>query len=229
MTLQRLAGCAGIALASIYLIAFVYFGAFWSYPGAGTVVEKFAYLSANQTSFTLITLLMYVVFGVVLSVLVVGLHEKLKPDGNPVLQIGSLFGVVWIGLVIASGMISTIGLSSVIEYSATDPEQAFAAWRIVSLITESIGGGNELTGGLWVLSLSLVALRARVFAPVLNYLGCVVGAAGVATVYPAEALTILFGLSQIVWFIWIGVALIRESPALAANQQGAGQGSTSTR
>ena len=81
---------------------------------------------------------------------------------------------------------------------------------MVSLMAESLGGGNELVGGVWVLLVSISALAGGVFSRALNILGCVVGVCGIATVYPAEALTAAFGLSQIVWFAWMGVALLRD-------------------
>ncbi len=210
MTLQKSAGIAGISVALIYIAAFIYFGVFWQYPAAGSAFEKITYLSENQTSFSLMYFLIYILFGVVLSVLVVGLHERLKPTANQAISIGSLFGSIWVGLVISSGMISTIGLSYVIEHSGTSFEKAYEVWRIVSLIAESIGGGNELVGGLWVLIVSIVALKAKVFTDKLNYLGCFVGGSGVATVYPSEILTIIFGIGQIFWFVWIGISLIKE-------------------
>lgn len=210
MNLQKLAGVAAIALALIYVGAFIYFGVLWEYPSDGTNAEKIRYLSTNHSAVTLVYLSIYVLFGVVLSVLVVGLHERLKNTGNQALQLASLFGVIWVGLVIASGMITTIGLSVIIETGATDADRAFEIWTIVSLITESIGGGNELVGGLWVLLLSAVALREQVFSSWVNYLGLGIGAAGISTIYPAEALTMVFGLGQIFWFLGIGIALLRD-------------------
>lgn len=213
MRLQKLAGVSAIVLALIYLGAFIYFGALWAYPADGTSADKIRYLSENRSAVTLVYLSIYVLFGVVLSVLVVGLHERLKTTGNQALQLATLFGAIWVGLVIASGMITTIGLSVIIETGATDPDRAFEIWTIVSLITESIGGGNELVGGLWVLLLSAVALREQVFSSWVNYLGLGIGAAGISTVYPAEALTMVFGLGQIFWFLGIGIALLKDKSA----------------
>ena len=152
--LQKLAGISAISEALIYIVAFIYFGAFWAYPTTGSPTEKMAYLSESHLIFSTIYFLMYVVFGVFLAVLVIGLHEKLKDTKNPALALGSLFGVIWVGLVIASGMISNIGLAHAIDLMDASPEKAFDIWVIVSLITESLGGGNELVGGLWVLLVS---------------------------------------------------------------------------
>jgi hypothetical protein len=211
--LQKLSGISAISEALIYIIAFIYFGAFWIYPSAGSPAEKMAYLADHQLIFSTIYFLMYVVFGVFLAVLVIGLYEKLKHTENPIIGIGSVFGVIWVGLVIASGMISNIGLAYAIDLVATSPEKALDTWSIISLITESIGGGNELVGGLWVLSVSVVALQAGVFPRILNYLGLFVGASGIATVYPDETFTEIFGVTQIGWFIWLGICLLAQENA----------------
>lgn len=53
---------------------------------------------------------MYVIFGVFLAVLVLALHERLKIKAPALSQISSVFGLVWVGLIIATGMIANIGL-----------------------------------------------------------------------------------------------------------------------
>ena len=208
--LQKLAGISAISEALIYIFAFIYFGAFWSYPSAGSAAEKMAYLAENSLMFSIVYFLIYIVFGVFLAVLVIGLREKLKHTKNAAVDIGALFGAVWVGLVIASGMISNIGLSHAIGLIDASPEKAFDMWTTISVIAESLGGGNELVGGLWVLLVSIVALQAGVFSRPLNYLGLLVGAAGIATVYPDDIFTEIFGITQIAWFIWLGISLLTQ-------------------
>lgn len=208
--LQRVSGFAAILEAAIYIVAFIYFGAFWAYPSAGDPLEQMLFLSNNQVPFTIINSLMYILFGVLLAVLVAGLYERLKDASPSLVQVGSLFGAVWVGLVIASGMISNIGLQSSLSLMTDSAERAFDTWIMVSLLTESLGGGNELVGGLWVLLTSLGALKGKVFSKTLNYLGLVVGIAGIATIYPADILTEVFGITQIIWFFFLGVSLIRQ-------------------
>ena len=211
--LQKLAGVSAISEGLIYIVAFVYFGAFWSYPVDGSAAEKMTHLAENQLPFSMIYFLMYVVFGVLLAVLVVGLNERLKHTNNPLVTVGSLFGVVWVGLVIASGMISNIGLAHAIDLMDASPEKALDMWTTVSVITESIGGGNELVGGLWVLLISVAAIQAGWLPRTLNYLGYLVGIAGIATIYPEELFTEIFGVSQIIWFIWLGIYLLTRDNA----------------
>jgi Domain of unknown function (DUF4386) len=211
--LQKLAGIAAISEGLIYIIAFIYFGAFLSYPADGSPIEQMTYLAEIHLPFSLIYFLIYVVFGALLAVLVVGLHEKLKYTNNPIVTIGSLFGVVWVGLVIASGMISNIGLASAIELMDKSPEKALDLWATVSVITESLGGGNELVGGLWVLLISVAAMNEGWLPRALNVLGCFVGMSGIATIYANDIFSEIFGVSQIVWFIWLGVYLLTKENA----------------
>ena len=218
--LHKPSGFAAILLGLIYIGAFIYFGAFFAYPAAGTPAEKMRFLADHQLAVSVVYFSIYVLFGVVLAVLVVGLHEMLKRTGAPLAALASLFGVIWVGLVIASGMIYTIGLDQAVQLLDEGPDTAFALWRTVSVFGNSLGGGNEIVGGLWVLLVSLVALQAAALSRPLNYLGCFVGIAGIATVYPKEIFTEIFGLSQIVWFIWLGVVILRIPHSADARARG---------
>lgn len=211
--LQKFAGIAAISEGLIYIVAFVYFGVFFDYPAGGTPADQMANLKDIQLSYSMMYFLIYLVFGIVLAVLVVGLHEKLKQTNDPIVTIGSLFGVVWVGLVIASGMISNIGLDHAIGLAEKSPEKALEMWSTVSVITESLGGGNELVGGLWVLLVSVAAINVSCFTRALNWLGVFVGLAGIATVYPHDIFTEIFGVSQIIWFFWLGVCLLSQKSA----------------
>nr|WP_217906512.1 hypothetical protein [Vibrio sp. JPW-9-11-11] len=195
----------------IYIVAFVYFGAFWAFPSSGTPMEKMTYLAEHQVAFSMIYFLMYVVFGVFLSVLVLGLYHQLKSTHRLLVQLGSVFGFIWVVLVIASGMLANVGLAHAIEVMDSSVEKAFDMWTIISVIIESLGGGNELVGGLWVLFVSLASLKSDAFPNGLSLLGITVGSVGVATVYPAEVLTEIFGVTQIIWFAWLGGSLLSQS------------------
>ena len=208
--LRVLSGFSAMLLGLIYIAAFVYFGAFFSYPANGTPGEKMRFLAEHQLEVSIVYLSIYVLFGVLLAILVVGVHETLKKVSPPMASLASIFGAVWVGLVIASGMIYTVGLDQSVRLLDESPDTAFALWRTVSVVANSLGGGNEIVGGLWVLLVSLVALKAVLLSRTLNYLGCFVGIVGIATIYPEEVLAEIFGLSQIAWFIWLGVVILRS-------------------
>lgn len=214
-------GLCAIFLALTYVGAFVYFGVFWDYPHSADATEQLAFLSNNHFSISLVYFSIYTLFGVVLSVLVLGLYEMHSSlPTRYVSKLATLFGVLWVGLVIASGMIFVIGLGSVVDLVPTNPERAFETWHLITLLTESLGGGNELVGGLWVLLISVCNLSSQLFSRWLNYLGLFVGAAGIATVYPDEIFTEIFGISQIIWFIWVGVGFIGQANAKDQNPAG---------
>ncbi|WP_444910049.1 hypothetical protein [Microbulbifer sp. TRSA005] len=206
--MNRIAGVSAIGMGLIYIAAFIFFGLFWAFPSAGSPAEKMRFLEENQLLFNIVYTLMYLVFAVLLGCLVVGLYEELKNKNAGLTILASLFGAIWVGLVIASGMIANIGLAYAIGLMELSPDKAFEAWGVIYLMVESLGGGNELVGGLWVLIISSVALRAGVFSRYLNLVGLLVGTAGVATIYPEEIFQEIFGVSQIVWFIWIGISLL---------------------
>lgn len=209
--LQKIGGVFAIFEAIIYVSAFVFFGAFWNFPTDADSVQKFAFLAENQVILSIVNLIMYVLFGIFLAVLVLAINERLKSNTPILSQIASIFGVVWVGLVIASGMIANIGLSAVLELSTKEPEQAMTVWRAIYSVVEGLGGGNEVVGGLWVLLLSFAALKGDELSKRLNYLGLFVGIVGILTVYPAEVFTEIFGVSQIVWFSWLGAVMLASS------------------
>ncbi len=209
--LQKVGGAVALFEATIYISAFVFFGAFWNPPVDVDTVQKIAFLADNQVLLSTVNFIMYVLFGILLTVLVVALYERVKINSPTLSQIASIFGIIWVGLVIASGMISNIGLAVALDLSIKDPDQALILWRTVYAIVESLGGGNEIVGGLWVLLLSIATLKGKQLSNTLSYLGVFVGLVGILTIYPAEVLTEIFGISQIVWFSWLGVSMLSNS------------------
>ena len=88
-----------------------------------------------------------------------------------------------------------------------------SAWVAISAVQDGLGGGVEIVGGLWVLLISVSALRSNVFPKALNCIGIVVGIAGLLTIIPPLGdLGAVFGLGQILWFVWIGIHMLRRAP-----------------
>lgn len=207
--IQKIGGVAAIFQALIYITAFIFYGALLVYPDANaSAVEELNFLSDNYFTLSVLNLVSYVLFGILLAVLVVAIHQRLKNFAPSFSKLASAFGIIWVGLVIASGMIANVGLNTVIAME--DPEKALLVWSSVSIIFEGLGGGNEIVGGIWVLLISIIALKGQLFSKPLNVLGLLVGIAGVLTVYPLEIFTEIFGISQIIWFLRIGVFMIRK-------------------
>ena len=122
------------------------------------------------------------------------------------------FGLIWSVLVIASGMIYIVGMETVVALQATNPEQAATVWLAIGSIFNGLGGGVEVVGGIWVLLLSVAGLRNGRLSRPFSLFGFIVGAAGLLSVIPAlsEISASIFGLTQIVWFAWLGISMLRR-------------------
>lgn len=208
--LQQFGGIAAILEALIYITAFIFYGGILVFPEAtASAQEELNFLSNNYTTLSSLNLISYVLFGILLVVLVAAIYERFKSYSIHFSKIIAAFGMVWVVLVIASGMISNIGLNHVVEMGAKNPEDTMLIWSSVSIITEGLGGGNEIVGGIWVLLISILSLKGKLFSIPLTILGCIVGIAGILTVYPLDIFTEIFGISQIIWFVWIGIEILR--------------------
>jgi hypothetical protein len=123
-------------------------------------------------------------------------------------------------VIIVSGMIHNAGMQTVVDLYGKDPTQAGTVWLTIDSVVGGLAGSNEIIGGIWMLLLSWAALRTGDLSKVLNYLGVVIGLAGIITIVPAlaELFTYIFALGQIVWFIWLGIMLLRSNPGLAVQK-----------
>lgn len=214
MNLQKVGGVAALIEAATYLIGFALFFTVIESAGYGAKgadpLKSVLFLANNQLTMYLWNLVIYVINSVFLVILALALHERLK-DGAPALaQTATAFGLIWAGLVLASGMVANIGLGAVIDLHGRDPAQAVTLWRAMTAVEEGLGGGNEIAGGLWVLLISWAALRAHQLPKALNGLGVVIGVSGLLTIVPALAvLGAVFGLGFIAWFVWLGIVMLR--------------------
>ncbi len=86
-------------------------------------------------------------------------------------------------------------------------------------VPEALVGRVEVVGGIWILLVTWGALLAGRLPRALNYLGVVIGLAGVLTVVPAlGVLGIGFRLGEIVWYVWLGIVWVRGSRSAAARK-----------
>jgi hypothetical protein len=219
--LQKFGGIAALYEAAAYIVGMIGFLLVLDASAVTDPVQRVAYLAANQTTLGLLHLVVYVIWGVGLVVLSLALHDRLRAGTPSLAQVATAFALIWAGLIIAAGMIYNVGMETAVTLYAQDPAQAATVWLAIESVQIGLGGGNEIVGGIWVLLLSVAALRSGALPRFLNYLGLVVGAAGLLSVIPAlnEIGIMLFGLGQIFWFIWLGIVLLRRPavvPAAAA-------------
>lgn len=207
--LQIVGGVCAILEALIYIATFIVYGAVLNYPNEkASPTEKLRFLSDNYLTLSLVNWMSYILFGLLLVILVVAIHYRIKKSSPLLSNFATIFGIIWVGLVIASGMIINVGLHTVIGMEQQAATTIMSTWTNLTIIAEGLGGGNEMVGGIWVLLLSVIALKHQLFSKLLNLLGFLVGIAGILTVYPSDIFTEIFGISQIIWFLWLGIFMI---------------------
>lgn len=213
MKTQKLGGFAAFYLAAAYIIGIALFLVVLDYPGITDPAQKVSLLIEQQGVIFWTNLLMYVFFGVVLIPLALALYDLVKTEAPALAKVATVTGIIWAGSLIASGMISNAGIAPVVALYAKDPAQAALTWQTIEAVASGIGNGNgEILGGVWTLLISLAALNTNHLPKILNYLGLLVGAVGIASVFPGLTdLVGLFGISQIIWYIWLGIRLLRKT------------------
>lgn len=218
-TLQKFGGFAALYLAVAYLIGMAIYLVVLDYASITDPAQKVALLVETQMVTFTTNLLMYVFFGVILIVLALALYHRLQSGASATMQVATAIGIIWAGSLIASGMVANAGIAPVVALYAKDPAQAALTWQGIETVANGLGNGNgEIMGGLWALLVSLAALRAGALPRGLNFLGLLVGAVGIISIIPGlTALLIgVFGLSQIIWYVWLGIVLLRSNPSRAA-------------
>lgn len=217
-TLQKFGGIAALYMAIAHLIGIVIFLVVLDYLNITDPAQKVALNVENQTVIFSTNLLMYVFFGFALIVLSLALYDRIKSKSPALMQVATAIGIVWAGSLIASGMAANAGLATIVALYAKDPTQAVLTFQAIEAITNGLGNANgEILGGFWTLLVSLAAMRVGDFSKGLNILGLLVGAVGIITIIPAlNSLTGVFGLGQIIWFVWLGGMLLRRYPGKTA-------------
>lgn len=213
MSLQKAGGIAALVEALAYVAGFAVMATLLN-PGnteGWSSAQKLSFVLERKAVFQVCALLIYVLAGAVLVVLAVAIHERFRHRSPAIMQIATAFGLIWAGLVMASGMVEIVGLESMARIHARSVTEAVSSWGAIAAVQEGLGGGIEIVGGLWVALISVAALPSTALPKTLSYLGLLVGIAGILTVVPYFAgLVAVFGLGQIVWFAWMGIVMLLE-------------------
>jgi hypothetical protein len=218
--LQRAGGLAALLHAAAYGMAMI-LGFTLIFPLLNAAPDQYLkFLAENQALVYVWNWIGYWGSAITLVIMVLALYQLLKDRAPALAQTATAFGLIWAGLIIASGNLMLHDAGVVAELYGHDPAQAATAWTALESVEVGITSGNELVGSLWVLLLSVAALRTGQLSRALNVLGVVLGAAGMLTIVPAlyDTLVMVFGPGMIFWSAWAGIVLLRRRPAAAARQ-----------
>jgi hypothetical protein len=212
--LQKMGGIAALIGAATNLLAMVFYFTLLAPIGSDDPGQVVAFLADNQAIVRVFYQIIFLVFGVSMIFLSLALHERLKAGSPARAQAVTTFGLIYAVLVIVIGTLSINNLSTVVKLYGENPAQAATVWLTLDSVETGLGagGGETIVNALWLLLLSWVALWARELPKVLNYLGVVVGVAGILTVLLSslELMAVVYGLGLIIWFFWLGIVLLRS-------------------
>ncbi|MEX1378234.1 MAG: DUF4386 family protein [Eubacteriales bacterium] len=216
LSLQKAGGISMIYAGLAYLAMIVYFLGIIDYTSITDAGEKIQLFSQNQAGFYVIYLLGYVIFGLALVVISLSLYEKLKQSSS-ITKIAAVYGIIWAALLIGAGTIYNRGIATAVQMYASDPAGAIAFLNATEATALGISfSDGEILGGLWTLLISIAAMKGKIFNKAINYLGLVVGTAGILSVIPAInefGGTGIFGIGQMIWFVWVGILMLKEKQA----------------
>lgn len=210
-SLRKIGGVAALTAAATFVVGLGMFATMLTeYTFADQPIDAIEFLVDNQVALYVWNILITIVFGVALVPLVLAIRDRTCDGVSSLPRLAAVFGLIWSGAIIATGMIANISYGVVADLYASNSEMATPVWIALEAVQNGLGGGNEILGGLWVLLVSIAGLRAGVFSRWVNYLGIVMGIAGLITVIPSlEDVGAVFGLGLVVWFTAVGIFLLR--------------------
>ena len=209
--LKPLAGAAFIGMALCYITLFAIYGAVLSTPADVSTAEKIAYLIENKGLFNFTYILGYVLFACLLCFCVYVVGGLYQQVSKPAMAMATLFGYFWVVVLLCTGMIGISSSELIASLSTTNPAAAEVIYYARVLLIESLGGGIEFIGGVWMLILGAVSWRNGLLSKALTIFTLVKAAIGILTLFCADSiLRDLFGITGIIWFIWMGIAMIKK-------------------
>jgi hypothetical protein len=179
--LQKVGGLAALIYATTYVVSIALFVTVFSPLMTADSDQYMAFIADNQATAYLWNLCAYWVSSAALVVLALALYERLKAGSPALMQAATVFGFIWAGLCIGSGNLMLRDIGVIAELCDKNPAQAEMVWLALQAVENGIVSGNEIVGSLWVLLLSLAALRTGGLSRALNYLGVALGVAGLLT------------------------------------------------
>jgi hypothetical protein len=219
-SLQKMGGTAAVIHGAAYLVSIIFFLVLLSPNLNADTDEYLAFVADNQVLMRARILIAYWLTGGTVVVLALALHERLKNGAPALMQVATVFALIWAGLCIASANLMINDFGIVAKLYSDDPVLAKTVWSALEAVENGIVSGNEIIGSLWVLLLSRAALRTGELIRRLNRLGIALGAAGIFTsllsfVLPeTKDLIMIFGFGMIFWSIWVGTFMLRTGLSL---------------
>jgi hypothetical protein len=216
--LQKAGGISALVASSTYLFAFVMLFTILAPMNDSTLIfEKYIdFLEANKTLVFIWHFAIYLMNGVCLIILSLALYERLKSGAQVMMKTATVLGLIWASFVFLSGFLVIYGTEAFISLNITDPVQAEILKKTIETITLSIDHSDKFLGCLWIGLVSIAALKTGTLPKLLNIFGIVISISGlIGTVVPELiAISYAFGIGAIVWWLGLGVFMLRKQVLL---------------
>lgn len=219
MTIQKSGGIAAIIQASTYIFGMILFLGILNTSNSATPIDQIRYLIDNRDIYYIGYIVIGLIFSFSLIVLVRATFTVFKQHSKDLIACNSVVGYIWACIVISAYMIHLVHIGVMANLLPKDPEMAITVNHTIKIITSALGGGIELIGAVWVLGISFLGLKFKIFSKWLHYWGYVVSISGVLTLFSGisflsenilfSLMTAIFGLGQIIWFVFLGIALLK--------------------
>jgi hypothetical protein len=210
-TLKKLGGVAALLHASILIVGLILsFTVMFSLIDAAPE-QAAKFLAENLSLAFHWKLIINWGAAITLAIMLLSLYPRLKQGSSFLMLAAMFFAFLWAVLTIGTGDLMLHSFGVVANLTGNAPAQA-AAW-------------TALARSLWVLLLSIAALRMGGIAKVPSYVGMFLGITGSLTMIPtlAEVMFMIFGPGMMVWFVWVGIDLLRKESCLAVQMIAAEQ------
>jgi hypothetical protein len=174
--------------------------------------EFMTFLAANQLLVFVWHFSMYFINGVCLTILALALYERLQSDSPKLAKIATVFGLFWTAFVFLSGLIMIHGTQVLMNLYEKNQANAANLRLMIDTVTTGIDYSDKLLGCLWIGLVSLAAYQSRIFPRAVNLFGLAISLTGlIGTVMPALVfVSYVFGVGAIVWWLCIGIVMLRE-------------------
>ncbi len=159
--LQKTGGVAALIHGAAYAVAMVWFLILLSPLLNAGPRQHMAFVADNQAIMYVGILISYWVPGATLVVMALALYERMKNGSPALMQIATVFGCIWAALIIGSGNLMLSDFGVVAKLYGNNPVQAETVWLGLDAVETGLVSGNEIVGSVWVLLLSLAALRTK--------------------------------------------------------------------
>ncbi|WP_341863990.1 hypothetical protein [Gymnodinialimonas sp. 57CJ19] len=221
MNLQTTGGLAALTCAGTYLSGFAFLVTLLAPLGFGTsqidINAAVAFTAENPGLMIMFNTVIYIVNALALAVLVMALDARLRGATPNFSSLTRGFGMVWVTLVLAAGMVANVAVERV---AVLPPDAAVSLWQTLHAVELGFGGGNEIAGGVWITCICLTGWRGNGLAKPVCALGLLAGGAGIVTLIPAlgDVAGAVFGLGAIAWFLAVALVFLwpgRKGPVPA--------------